>query len=608
MNIKKLKRIASSRINLFQKMSIGIIAIVTSLMLILTGCFYWYFKVQAEKSVMSSLEQVSANNAQNVSSIFDRVELAVEALGTSNSGLQKQLMLYSGNPESCITAFQSAQQLLGNYIDMALKSVTDKYHVSFFVNSKYSLSEQLSQPRLNNQALDGATWLYSDKSVQNQSWFRQIVQNPNKSQWFTMGDDKDKIYMARYLQYVTVSGIRVETVTLGVVLIGLDVSWIGKNVDFSALTDDAQFLLIDDSGNVLYSQNADWQEHNYEEITDVAWASTGPKPQILQFNGQSYTVESKHFSQNMSLVTLIPSINLMKSSLQMLWALGIIAPLCLLISCLLVVAFSHRIIDPILHLARHMRLKTLAPMKPLPKKHADDDIQVLYQSYNDLVDRVHRSIQDMQQAMQREKISELNVLQAQINPHFLCNSLNSVCCLAMMHGETVIANAVSELTSFLRYNISAPNIDVPLQRELQMIKSYVAVQNFLCGDKVFIDFDVHGNAEQTIIPKMLLQPLVENCIKYGMNNGIVEIVISFPEPESDLIIVVEDNGRGSNVDVINQSLLMEVDETLSGHGYGIRNVHQRIQMKYGENYGLNYTHTEEGGTAVSIRLPGLKAV
>ncbi len=589
-------------------MSLGFISIVTGLMLVLSACFYWYFKTQAEKSIMTSLEQVSTNNAQNVSSIFDRVELTVEALGTGNSGLQKQLMLYSGNPESCIAAFQSARQLLGNFIEVALEPVTPYYHVSFFVSSEYQISEQLSPPRLENQSLDGTTWLYSDLGLQDESWFLQAKQQPNHSNWFVSGDNPDVLYMARYLEYVTVSGVQVKTVTLGVVLIALDVSWIGSSVDFSSLTDDAQFLLVDDAGNILYSQNTEWQGQKYETITGIRWNPSDPESRTLSVDNQPYAVNAKHFSQNMSLVTLMPSVNLTKSSLQILWIFGIILALCLLIGCLLVVALSHQITDPIFHLAKHMRRKMLVSAQLPPKKKVDDDILVLYQSYNDLVDRVQQSISEIQESMQREKISELNVLQAQINPHFLCNSLNSVCCLAMMHGESVIATAVSELTAFLRYNISAPDIPVPLQRELEMIKNYVAVQNFLCGDKVFMDYDICVNTEQTIVPKMLLQPLVENCIKHGMNNGIVEIVISCPEPDDNLTIIVEDNGCDSDVEAMNRSLAVGVDsDSLSGHGYGIRNVHQRIQMKYGEHYGLHYAHSEEGGTAVSVRIPFLGA-
>ena len=250
-----------------------------------------------------------------------------------------------------------------------------------------------------------------------------------------------------------------------------------------------------------------------------------------------------------------------------------------------------------------MREHELAPIPPLQSaQYEDGDIQVLYQSYNELVERIQRSTKEQVAAIQREKLLELNLLQMQINPHFLCNALNSISCVTMLRNETDIADAATALASFLRYNISPVEADVTLQREIEMTENYIEIQNFLHPDFVFIQFEVELDAQQYLLPKMLLQPLIENCVKYAQRDGCIEIMVSAYTIDGHLRIAIEDNGTGCDVDAINQTLMQ--DPYANGaHGFGIRNVHQRIVLKFGEAYGLHYCLSETGGVIVRMDLP-----
>lgn len=209
--------------------------------------------------------------------------------------------------------------------------------------------------------------------------------------------------------------------------------------------------------------------------------------------------------------------------------------------------------------------------------------------------------------MEYQKEMDLNLLQAQVNPHFLCNSLTSVYNLAMIHEENEIEAALSGLTSYLRYNISSPNQDVSLQDELDVLDKYIAVQNFLYGDCILEDYNMDAiDPQKTKIPKMLLQPLIENCIMQNESNEFIEIYITCDIKPGVFSIYVKDNGNIKDVNFINDKLNNK-DSTpepkQKTHGYGIRNVHQRIQMKYGRQYGLHYTIAEESGMIATINLP-----
>lgn len=144
-----------------------------------------------------------------------------------------------------------------------------------------------------------------------------------------------------------------------------------------------------------------------------------------------------------------------------------------------------------------------------------------------------------------------------------------------------------------------------------MLEKYISLQNFLCGDCIFFDYDIMAvNPQQTKIPKMLLQPLVENSIMHNGNNEFVEIYITCTVNENVFRLNVEDNGTEEEADSINSSFsnINAQDAKLRTHGFGIKNVHQRIKIKYGEQYGLHYSSSDEGGIVACIELPAYVAI
>lgn len=582
------------RMNLFQRLSIGLITIVTAVAVLLTGSFCLYYGVRAEESVADSILQISESNAKDISNVFGRVEMCMESLSSSTSGVCEQLLVYEGDPQSCVKSFQQTRDLVGNYINVALSPITERYHVYYFVDHSFDLFHELPAIQIDIPQLDGRIWMYSDVEIQDEPWYQNAQEHPNESHWF-LRDNSSTLYMARCMQYMTVSGMSVEDITLGVLLIKLDTAWLGEYVNISALTAGTQFLLLDEADRILYAADSALCGSQYSDI-----ASTAAKR--FEWNDQIYTQEITAVEPDMQLVTLIPSAERLQNVGQVYVLFGGILAMVLLIGSLFSVSLSHRIAGPILQLADHMRTNQMTHIQPV-RSIPDDDVQILYESYNRLVDQVQESIRKKLEYAQREKELELNVLQAQINPHFLCNSLNSIFNLATLHGETEIANAASTLCIFLRYNISAPQIEIPLQRELDMLESYIALQNFLCGDKIVFEYDIQIDSEQIRIPKMLLQPLVENCILHGTHDGYVDITVTCRADDVYFTLIVADDGE-SDIDAINRHLEAQMTESdIRPHGFGIRNVNQRIQMKFGRPYGLHYERSDAGGTAACVNLP-----
>lgn len=213
--------------------------------------------------------------------------------------------------------------------------------------------------------------------------------------------------------------------------------------------------------------------------------------------------------------------------------------------------------------------------------------------------------------------SEFGALQSQINPHFLYNTLESIRGQAMVDDNLEIAKMIETLSSFFRYSISRKGNIVTLRDELNNIKDYMSIQTYRFGDRFSLEVDIDeedAKVQDYYVPRLMLQPIVENAILHGLDEKlsgglvIIDVVVS-----DDLIIMVSDNGKGMSLkelDELNAKIhrktrnnIQEDSETGKGTGIALPNVNKRIELLYGEKYGINVYSSEECGTDVEIVIP-----
>jgi two-component system sensor histidine kinase YesM len=205
----------------------------------------------------------------------------------------------------------------------------------------------------------------------------------------------------------------------------------------------------------------------------------------------------------------------------------------------------------------------------------------------------------------KEKDSELKALESQINPHFLYNTLDLVSWLALLDGNERIATLVSSLSDMMRYNIKNNNKLVTIAQEIEHIKNYMNILFIRHNDKFDINIDIPAQLTSVKIPKLILQPLVENSILHGFQTMSKKGYISIKGniENSNIIITVEDNGIGANPDSLNAFLFGDNDSNIHTDSYGIKNVHERIRLNFGEAYGLSYKKNDSTGITAIITLP-----
>jgi two-component system sensor histidine kinase YesM len=225
----------------------------------------------------------------------------------------------------------------------------------------------------------------------------------------------------------------------------------------------------------------------------------------------------------------------------------------------------------------------------------------------ELINKLYISEVNKKVAELKAKESELKSLQAQINPHFLYNTLDSINWLAVEHNASDISTMVTSLSDFFRYSLSKGNTIITLEDEKKQVEAYLNIQKFRFNNK--LDYHVHfpPHILECLTVKLILQPIVENSIVHGFEKikekGIINITA---ENNNGFIeILVSDNGIGADVDVLN--CILEGSGTPSRY-FAVKNIDERIKRVFGKEYGIRFYNNKPSGVAVLVRFPAVESM
>lgn len=227
-----------------------------------------------------------------------------------------------------------------------------------------------------------------------------------------------------------------------------------------------------------------------------------------------------------------------------------------------------------------------------------DEIGQLGFAFNKMAKRINKLITEVYKKEIDKKEAEMNVLQAQINPHFLYNTLASISSLAIQNGDMRINKMVADLAKFYRISLNNGKNVLSIHEEITLTRYYIAIQQVRFAGLL----RVHYNIEETVLPcpivKLSLQPLVENCINHAIwdDKQGINIVIKAYRDGQDIVLKVIDDGMGIPSD--------ELKEDFKMSGYGVQNIDHRIKLTFGNDYGVTFFSKLGIGTAVQIRIPG----
>lgn len=279
-------------------------------------------------------------------------------------------------------------------------------------------------------------------------------------------------------------------------------------------------------------------------------------------------------------------------------AMGI---LCLLLGLLCAWLLSRYLSKPVNELDEAMKRVEKGDYAAELSSDREDEMGRLTASFNRMT-REYR--QNLERSVQRERElneTELSMMQAQLNPHFLYNTLDSIKWLGVTNGVPQVAAVASGLAVLLRAGISGDRL-ITLERELELLEKYLDIQSLRFEDRFAWEIDVDERFQHCIVPKLILQPLVENSIIHGvanMDDGYIKL--SAREKSGTLILSVQDNGVGIPQDVLDW--LNDPDRDVPGGHLGLKNVDRIVRLYYGGDYGISAYSAVGEGSRVELRLP-----
>ena len=236
----------------------------------------------------------------------------------------------------------------------------------------------------------------------------------------------------------------------------------------------------------------------------------------------------------------------------------------------------------------------------------EDEIGELAQKFNEMLDQMEELKQKEYQAKQLLNRAEYKALQAQVNPHFLYNTLDTMASIAEIRNCPEVSHMSQSLALIFRYSLNMKDPFSTVENEIAHLKNYIYVMDMRMHDNIQYTFDVDEMTLKSKLPRLSLQPIVENAINHGLRNkrGKKKIGIQIKREQMDLVICIEDNGIGLDTSAINESLRKnELDFVEKGNSIGLHNINARLKMLYGNQYGMHLESTLGEGTKVFMILP-----
>ncbi|MCK9859475.1 sensor histidine kinase [Paenibacillus sp. ATY16] len=307
------------------------------------------------------------------------------------------------------------------------------------------------------------------------------------------------------------------------------------------------------------------------------------------------------------LIYKIPIKSLLQQQNEVKRVIQLISVAYILFGCIVIFYFWRSLMTPLQRLATFVRRYEPGKRVPeTPGKGRNDEVGVLIGALYDMARRLNGLIHDKYQMEIKQRESQLQILYQQINPHLLYNTLESIYWKSSLEGNSESAEMIKELSKLMKISLSRGRELITLAEELEHAAAYVKLQQKRYDYDFRVIWAVPEEMMNHLIPKVTLQPLIENAIIHGVKNmgedG--EIHINAEYEGDKLLIRVEDNGYKEVDHKAIESLLNE-PAAQSSSGYGVKNIHQRLQLHFGNVYGIQYKKRNGGGTIVTIQLPAV---
>lgn len=561
-----------SRFGLAWRITVFFAGVALFLMAVLSVANATFLKKRMQNSLVDTMRAVAESNAQSIKLLVTRMDALYESMTDPNNIYLDSLLVQTGNQVMDVKEHRELETQLQRDTRISLGSMLNAYTVYLFVSDSTALYFREYLPNVHKEDMlyaqaGGRVRVAKASDFRTDPWYAETMAREGGAHWFEM---ENSICVARALTTKRVEEDTVRSYDMGILFISFEKDWFSRHIISERLTQNTRAAIYDAEGQEIWTNEAEISGDVLEMNEDIA--------------------------DGLSMSVLIPWKDIDAMSYSSVRVVFLLLAGCAVVGAALVTLVSISISKPIRRLSDFMCQRTgeAIPQKMMPAR--KDEIGVLYNSYNELIQTIH-------QKEEERKKTEMERLQAQINPHFLYNTLDSMCFLAMTSGKPDIAQVLSSLAKIYRYNIKNADGEVLLEQEREILEMYVGIYRRRSVSEIDFHVDCPPEAACAVIPKMILQPLVENAILYGANAAGCHVAVRCLVENECLRIIVSDQGGQADVDAMNGYLAGKNSLHCQSTGLGIMSVHQRVFMRYGDGYGLRYERGNAGETLAIITMP-----
>ncbi|MEC0202294.1 sensor histidine kinase [Paenibacillus lautus] len=369
--------------------------------------------------------------------------------------------------------------------------------------------------------------------------------------------------------------------------------------------------LVDKQGNIVSSPRREMigQSVAEEPYMPSLWTQRRGQAMVEKEN-RKFIVNFDTLDLNgWKIVQMVPYDAVFKEIYDLRKTQALIVLLIFVIFTMITLSISYGMSRPLKLLKKRMQVLEEKDFHSVLSVAGPKEISSLIETYNKMVTEIRQLLNRVKDEYQQKEDMRFRALQAQINPHFVLNTLNNIKWMAYIRNDKEVGDMLSSLGGVLEQSIGRGGTLIPLRQEIQYIENYIELMKMKFNDKLLVDYDIPEELMDQEVIKIMLQPVIENSLMHGIEpmNGVGRILVRAKRQEDRFLLTVEDNGVGMSPEKLQElrSRLAAGSEELPER-IGIKNVHDRIRLQYGDPYGIQIHSRIHEGTAVAFLLPAKK--
>lgn len=578
---------------------IGIIEFV--LVLLCTVLLFYVLRdLQLQKEDgLDTIESIVNLHMEDVGSIFTKVDLIQNMISSPNTPYIDMLMAHSGERLADYRAYTRLTRQLSNELSVIFAGSLDSYRALWLVDDQLPITNMFAYPNTTAAQIDLTPTQEKKVNFARLSLFRdqafiQDAVSQDGYHYIRLKGYPSAVFAVMHIvsyQVLTTANFQVESHDLGVLIIGLDFTQIFQQAERNAYLAGMHYCILNASNEVLVTDD---DSIDYAEYVSAQHAEIVNGNIVFSYDGFG---DSRY-------IVLVPqrNIDLISPFNMILIVIGL--GMLILTGLITTHIVSSSFITPIATYLEAIQNHVHDEIPEILYQHYRNNIKVLFVQYNQHIRQINQMLTDMQIHEKEEYRIELRLLQAQINPHFIYNTLNSICYRELLHGDAETADILDDMSTIIRYCFRDPERLVPLSEELSLLQRYLRIERFCSDIPIYFAQDIAAECAAIPVPKVLLQPLVENALLYGRSARDTKVCLhlSGKVVENVLVLRLMDSGKDIDINKLNLHMKADIlDENLKG--IGTINVHLRLCRRFGPQYGLHFEHSADGYTTAVLSIP-----